>query len=335
MSQNVAAPGFFGKAPARGDFLVRRMPAGFQTTWETWLSTFVLAARDGLGPDWPDGWLTAPLWHFSLGRDIVAPFGAAGVLLASVDRVGRFFPLSIIGAAAPGSALRPDDWAHAAEALALAALDDDFDPDRLDASLRDLGPPPSPAGIGRIGGVWRLPMENDWPARPFDALSEAAWMPPGPGQSVWWCRGSERMVPVHIRADGLPDQRLAAAMVTGLFDPADGGDAATDPGCLAIVAAVTPLPDPVTMPDHGDARHDGAVPEIAAVIEDTPVMAVAAAMPVESGGADPLGYDPVWNEAEAPATGDVPLPPSDPLVFLVRDDDPLADRPMQGRQISG
>ncbi len=202
MSQTVAAPGFFGKVPARGDFLVRRTPAGFQTAWETWLSTLVVAARSGLGAAWPHAWLTAPLWHFTLGRDIVGPFGAAGVLLASVDRVGRFFPLSIIGAAAPRSDLRADDWARTAEALALGALEDDFDPDRLDAVLRELGPPPAVTGMQRTGGVWRLSIEDDWPARPFDALSESAWLPPGPGQSAWWCRGSDRMVPLHVRAAG-------------------------------------------------------------------------------------------------------------------------------------
>lgn len=315
MSQNIAAPGFFGKVPARGDFLVRRMPAGFQTAWETWLSTLVLAAKSGLGPAWPDAWLTAPLWHFSLGREVVPPFGAAGVLLASVDRVGRFFPLSIIGGAAQGAALRPDDWAHAAEALALAALDDDFDPDRLDERLRELGPPPATVGIGRVGGVWQLPIENDWPARPFDALSEAAWMPPGPGQSAWWCRGSERMVPVHIRVDGLPNERLAAAMVTGVFDSADGGDAAIDPAGLSVAAVVAPPPEPVITPEYGDAERFGAVTEVVAVI------AVAAVTPIDPERVDPLDYDPVWSEDAAPAGGD-------PLAFLERDDDPLADRPM-------
>ncbi len=340
MSQNVAAPGFFGKVPARGDFLVRRMPAGFQTAWETWLSAFVLAARSGLGPAWPDAWLTAPLWHFSLGRDIVAPFGAAGVLLASVDRVGRFFPLSIIGGAAQGSVPRPDDWAHAAEALALAALDDDFDPDRLDASLRELGPPPETVGIGRVGGVWRLPIEDGWPSRPPDALSEAAWMPPGPGQSVWWCRGSERMVAIHIRVDGLPNQRLAASMVTGLFDSADGGEAASDPACLSVVACATSPHDPVDMPGHGDAAPIVAATAAVEAKEEAPAIAVAAPVLIDPGRVDPFGSDPVWSEGSALSTGSAARSGAGAMAegagqegrlgFFERDDDRLAVRRSPG-----
>ncbi|MBU6499855.1 MAG: DUF2094 domain-containing protein, partial [Rhodospirillales bacterium] len=44
MSHSVTPPGFFGKVPALGDFLARRLPAGFQATWEAWLSAWVLAA---------------------------------------------------------------------------------------------------------------------------------------------------------------------------------------------------------------------------------------------------------------------------------------------------
>ena len=57
-------------------------------------------------------WLTAPLWHFTLGQEIVRPFGAAGVVLASVDRVGRFFPFTIVGAATPQPDRSPDAWAR-------------------------------------------------------------------------------------------------------------------------------------------------------------------------------------------------------------------------------
>jgi type VI secretion system protein ImpM len=296
MSQTVAAPGFFGKVPARGDFLVRRTPAGFQAAWETWLSTLVVAARSGLGPAWPHAWLTAPLWHFTLGRDIVAPFGAAGVLLASVDRVGRFFPLSIIGGAAPRSDLRADDWARTAEALALGALEDDFDPDRLDAVLRDLGPPPALTGVQRTSGVWRLPIEDDWPARPFDALAESAsaWLPPGPGQSVWWCRGSDRMVPLHVRAGGLPHERLAAAMVTGRFDPAEGGDAAIDPDCLGVRNET--LSDPAVTVGTGVGEPAGlAVEEHVTAPADSAVMSEIVPT-IDMGRVDPLGEDPLWAE---------------------------------------
>ena len=93
------APGFFGKVPARGDFISRRLPPAFRQSWETWLASLVVAARGALGEAWPEAWLTAPLWHFSLGATLAPPSGAVGVLVASVARVGRCFPFSIIAAA--------------------------------------------------------------------------------------------------------------------------------------------------------------------------------------------------------------------------------------------
>jgi type VI secretion system protein ImpM len=215
-----APPGFFGKVPARGDFLVRRPPAGFEAQWEAWLAGFVTAAREALGAAWPNDWLTAPLWHFSLGRSVVPPHGAAGVLVASADRVGRFFPFSVIGGALAiggGDRARLDAWSRAAEALALDALDDGFDPDALDRALFDLGAPGSLPGAARPDGHRPLGMDGDWPDPDRDPLDDTAWHPPGADQSAWWCRGSERMQPVHLRCQGLPGALLSAAMVTGEF----------------------------------------------------------------------------------------------------------------------
>jgi type VI secretion system protein ImpM len=304
MSQSVSPPGFFGKVPARGDFLDRRMPAGFQAAWEAWLSALVVAAQSALGSAWPEGWLTAPLWHFTLGRDIVPPFGAAGVVLASVDRVGRFFPFSIIGAAAPQQGRSADDWARAAEALAIAALEDDFSPDRLDEQLRDLAPPPAVSGAGQQDGVWALPIADGWPVAPLDALSESARLPPAPGQSAWWCRGSDRMVPLHLRLSGLPGPHTSAQMVTGRFDL---------PGSEDLPVVAVPHSEP---------------PVIEAALTPDPVLG-APLLPDPLGfdrlAGHPLAFDPLDAPAEPldPALRD---PDGDPLAALLRDDDPLADR---------
>lgn len=218
-------PGFFGKVPARGDFLARRVPPALDPAWETWLASLVVAAREALAARWPEDWLTAPLWHFSLGSALAAPRGAAGVLVASADRVGRLFPFTIIGACAPNpdgadlDAQALDLWARAAENLCLAALDDDFTPDRLDAALVALGPPPATSAGPQTNGSWPLALEANWPAPAADRLDSAARLPPGPDQSAWWCRGSDLMPPMHLRCTGLPPAELAAAMITGRFPP--------------------------------------------------------------------------------------------------------------------
>ena len=331
MSQSVSPPGFFGKVPARGDFLDRRMPSGFQSAWESWLSAFVVAARDALGAAWPEAWLTAPLWHFTLGRDIVRPFGAAGVVLASVDRVGRFFPFTIVGGATqqPGGsheACSPDDWARAVEALAVAALDDDFSPDRLDEQLRDLGPPPAATGAVRPEGVWTLPIQDGWPAPPLDALADSAWLPPGPDQSAWWCRGSDSMAPLHLRLSGLPGPATAAAMVTGQFDMPGAED-------LPAIARphTVPVPDIAVLvpaPLHADPVLDDPL------LPDPLAFDRLSGHPVEF---DPLRSSAPWvgpldldtaNPTPEDTGGAQPGAEADPLAALLRDDDPLADRPL-------
>ncbi len=214
------APGFFGKLPCRGDFVARRIPPGFQQTWETWLASLVVSGREVFAAEWPDAWLTAPLWHFSIGAGLAPPHGAIGLVVASVDRVGRYFPFSIIATAEPGAGdvAATLEWSRAAEALILGALDDNADPDALDAALTDLGPPRLSAGAALRSGQWHLALEDDWPTPWPDPLADRSRLPPAPEQSAWWCRGSERMPPLHFRCAGLPGPHTTAAMLTGAFD---------------------------------------------------------------------------------------------------------------------
>ena len=214
------APGFFGKVPGRGDFIGRRLPPSIHQPWENWLAELAVAAREGLGEAWPEDWLTAPLWHFSLGAALVPPGGAVGVLVASVDRVGRYFPFSLLGASDGREGY--DDtlaaWSRAAEGLILGALDDDFDPDALDAALTALGAPPTAGGVAHRSGQWHLALDGDWPSAAVDQLDDRTRQRPGPDQSAWWCRGSGRMPALHFRCAGLPGPHTTAAMVTGRFD---------------------------------------------------------------------------------------------------------------------
>ena len=90
-------PGFYGKVPAFGDFLSRHMPSSFVNEWDAWLQSLIESSRLRLGQEWPDAWLEMPIWHFGLGAGIAGPGKAFGVLIPSVDRVGRHFPFSILG----------------------------------------------------------------------------------------------------------------------------------------------------------------------------------------------------------------------------------------------
>jgi len=88
--------GWHGKLPCLGDFASRRLPAAFVRTWDDWLSSALHDSRRRLGEDWPDAYLYAPLWHFVLGPEAISGAACwAGILMSSVDRVGRYYPLTL------------------------------------------------------------------------------------------------------------------------------------------------------------------------------------------------------------------------------------------------
>lgn len=146
----MAEPGFgvFGKMPAVGDFFRINAPAGFVQAWDDWLQRGLLQGADVLGDRWDAYYMSAPIWRFCLSRGVAGPGKMIGVLMPSVDRVGRRFPLTVMAPLdTEGSVLtahfREADLFRRVEDLALAALDDDMTRDRLAEGLAELPEPGS------------------------------------------------------------------------------------------------------------------------------------------------------------------------------------------------
>jgi type VI secretion system protein ImpM len=133
---SAVAPGWYGKLPAIGDFAARRLPAEFVARWDEWLQAGLAASRAQLGERWLDLYMNAPIRRFVLGPALLGPATWAGVLLPSVDRVGRHFPLTIATPLAGGAAAAAlDAWFATIEPLALGALDLDASLDAFDATV--------------------------------------------------------------------------------------------------------------------------------------------------------------------------------------------------------
>ncbi|WP_250475492.1 type VI secretion system-associated protein TagF [Caballeronia sp. GAFFF1] len=179
--------GCFGKLRSNGDFVRRRLPSSFVEPWDVMLQAGLLASRDALGPAWLDAYLTAPLWCFALGGAVLGSVAWAGVLMPSVDRAGRHFPLTI---AAPIAADACADWMpHSGgwfarcRVLALTTL-------MPHARLADFD--------AELSALSNASDEGEAPPRMAGAK----------GRCVWWHEGDVRA------AAGLPD----AAFVAALFD---------------------------------------------------------------------------------------------------------------------
>jgi type VI secretion system protein ImpM len=208
--------GFFGKLASHGDFLSRRLPPSFVAVWDAWLQAALRGSREQLGTAWLDAYLTGPLWRFALAPGVCDGQAWAGVLMPSVDRVGRHFPL-VLAAATSGSPSLAGwmgegaPWFEQLEDLALSSLETGFDFDGFDQALLSMAALPAAPMQGVAGPLgWHaaIPAAGE-AALAADAVASAALY----GQSIWWTDGSERVKPCVRLCRGLPVPQAFAAML--------------------------------------------------------------------------------------------------------------------------
>ena len=149
MTGGVNGARIFGKLPAHGDFVARGLVAAERDVLDAWLSGEMLAAREMLGSDFEDRYDRAPPWRFA------GPEGA-GVLVASVDGVGRRFPLYL--ALVGGN----EDAAEGVEDLAYRAFAENWDVDALVSEIGTLAF--SAESASQVARWWTLGGEGFAPA---------------------------------------------------------------------------------------------------------------------------------------------------------------------------
>jgi len=209
MTELPCVPGFFGKLPMRGDFVVRRLPPQFVRAWDAWLQQTLAKSQEQLGGQWTDIYLSSPLWRFGISSGICGENGWIGVLMPSVDQAGRYFPLTV---AVPVT--EPDQidylflaavaWLEQVEDLLLTVLDDAADLDIFDRNLQLLLPTfmTDPAD---------LPDRNSHQS-PNNTIQTQLkqWLSDyyRPDCTIWSSSGSERVEPSFFLLDGLPDSAL-------------------------------------------------------------------------------------------------------------------------------
>jgi type VI secretion system protein ImpM len=237
--QQTVTAGWFGKIPALGDFASRRLSPAFIHAWDDWLQRGFAASRAQLGADWLANYLNSPIWRFALMPGVCGPEAWAGLVMPSVDKVGRHFPLTLAQPLpdTPDLVLRvfrSDRWYANLERTALAALDTAHSAEDLEQGLNALS---FPNGL--------LPDDDD--ARAASALAEWLQSPlvpyhasalPGPGalpeliesaehalfaargygKSLWWTTPQPAAPNRHAELrcfTGLPPATHFAALLQG------------------------------------------------------------------------------------------------------------------------
>ncbi|MEO7150510.1 MAG: type VI secretion system-associated protein TagF [Burkholderiaceae bacterium] len=242
------APGWYGKLPTLGDFASRRLEPAFIEPWAAWLADGLAAQRSALGDAWVRAYLHSPAWRFVLMPGVIGQgrTGAAwgGVLMPSVDQVGRYFPLTLAARLATLPA-RVDEveallgWLQRLEDVAVDAMQDDWDIEQLEGVLATMAPDgrsgraedgaPAPdaladaidagAGFVDLAGVRN---RSDLAAALVGALSHRAgpaWQQRAQGRSFWLADHPTQ--PRLLVRRGLPERTDVIEMLAGRSRDAD------------------------------------------------------------------------------------------------------------------
>ena len=212
-------PGWYGKLPSLGDFAGRRLPPEFVNVWDGWLQEVLLAVQDTVGPGWLENYLTTPIWRFVVVSGVMGPSGWGGVLMPSVDRVGRYFPLTLVvelpsPAAMAHAVFAAADWFAGLEDAALAMLGTDRGPDDLDAALALLPFPLSRVEVGEepVGRLHALRSIDAFELM-AKARALAAWSQHEGWRALWWTRGRIDGDPQMLTSAGLPTAKEFAQLL--------------------------------------------------------------------------------------------------------------------------
>ena len=219
--------GWYGKMPSLGDFASRRLDAAFIADWDAWLQRSLAASRQALGEAWLEVFLQSPMWRFVLMPGVCGADAWAGLLVPSVDKVGRYFPLTFALQTRIGLDVTPlfsaDAWYGALEQAALLALSADCGPDDLETALAALPFPERLDNDSTIAPDWwrdpdSVPRSLTVPgplAALVDRSAGAMLTERAAGQTFWWSVGADGSgTEIHC-ARGLPPETYFEVLLRG------------------------------------------------------------------------------------------------------------------------
>jgi type VI secretion system protein ImpM len=201
----------------KGDFVGRNLAAEFVDEWDRWLQEGMAAGRQQMQESWLSRYLNSPIWHFSIGP---ACYGSAvaGVMIANVDQVGRYFPL-IVAAILPGDtdyarlAVAGSDWFDQLEAAALSTLAESASFESFSETVGAL--PPAPAFLVRANKT--LPFgAAKRPCR--DAVALLLTSSIRTDVSLWWTEGTSEIPGALLANSGKPNADLFVALIDGEWE---------------------------------------------------------------------------------------------------------------------
>jgi type VI secretion system protein ImpM len=226
--------GFYGKLPARGDFVSRRLPGPFVEAWDAWLQSGIAESRTALGERWLNAWLEGPIWRFVLAPGAAGPLAVIGLMMPSVDRAGRYFPLTLATCLTDEPSLLAcaanEAWFRGLESVALGALAPDASMEGFEAQVATIGPLSAdrvPETIAFGEGGMKIFIQAG--SSPLAALAATYPSTAFAGRCLFWTQGAQRVAPAILLVPALPAPDQFAALLDDVASPPDlfGGPAAS------------------------------------------------------------------------------------------------------------
>lgn len=221
------AIGYFGKLPTNGDFIQRRLNSNQVNCWDQWLQRTIPHSQKELGNNWLQCYLTSPVWRFLLARNTIDDQAYIGTMIPSMDKVGRYFPFTILTPVALPTAAQAfskatSNWFETVEDLQFDALENKFESlETFDDKLTDLTPPWSSQSDTEkqemdLSNPLHLTLSS---AAAISEQGSYLWLSQQLKQqnnfSIWWTDGSNLTRPSLLFTQGLPEERLFTAMLNG------------------------------------------------------------------------------------------------------------------------
>ena len=235
--------GFYGKLPSLGDFASRRLQQDFISSWDSWLQSSLAVSQEVLGEQWLKYYLISPIWRFALSPGLCGKDAWLGIVMPSVDRVGRYFPLTIASKVNANTSLihtfsEASDWFEELETAAISALENDLAVEAFDSMVRNISPcestlikninimqadtqSPDHQPIEKSNIYLGFEYSDSRIEQMYPDISSQLLATYLPGHSLWCTSGAEEVSPAFLVANGLPAANTYVEMITGQFQQSE------------------------------------------------------------------------------------------------------------------
>jgi type VI secretion system protein ImpM len=230
--------GLYGKLPVFGDFVVRQLKSEFVSSWDGWLQEGLANSRQLLGDSWLETYMLAPIWRFIIGPGILGGNAWMGIMLPSVDRVGRYFPLTLALPVSPQTDiaqtyLTNGEWFRAIEDLGMDALKQGLDFKEYEARLSRF---PVPACVCMQENDDTIPLNTTIPEPTEYLASSYARVPQDDNfkertsqirnaisgalkpVSLWGAEFADTQEHLLLATESLPDKEIYCALLDRNFE---------------------------------------------------------------------------------------------------------------------